>query len=137
MAHHVSDGGAAVGKLDLQAVDVEDAAGPHHVLGEGALGKARIARVVVPEHEVALLGRPGEMVLKRTVAIIGERSDGVLDTIERGADILLRCGLIDVCHENLLGKFRGRVARPPYSTSCEVIVAAVSGSVSIAPLELR
>ena len=82
MAHHVSDGGTAVGKLDLQTVDVEDAAGPHHVLGEGTLGKARVARVIIPEHEVALLRRAGEMVLKCTVAVIRERGDGVLDAVK-------------------------------------------------------
>ena len=72
---------ATVGQLDAQAVDVEDAAGPGHVLGERALRKSSVARIVVSKHELALLRSSRKMVLARTVTVIGEGGNGITNVI--------------------------------------------------------
>ena len=99
VAHHVADGHTAVGQLHAQAVHVEDAAGPGHVLGERALGEVSVARVVVAEDEVALLGRTGEVVQARAVAVVGEGPDGLAHVVE-GRLLLV---LIGIGHGSSLG----------------------------------
>ena len=92
MAHHITDGVAAVRELHLETVDVEDAARPDLVLGEGAFGEAGVARIVIAEYEIALHGRSGQVVLTHAVAVIGEGGNGVLDVINGVAEVLT-CGL--------------------------------------------